>query len=683
MVVLNTRSRDILLILLRSSEPLGSKVIAQQLAITPRMVRYNIDTITKWLAKRGGKLVTKPNYGLFVEAENGLKQELIHEIENLSGYPLKLSSDERWRIISLKLLLTDGPISASRIMDQLHISRTTLFKDIDRVESWMEIHGVDLSRKPGEGFKINTEQIIRRVAIEEYLLENVGEMTLLDLCSGSDKTLRINLKGRVGLLRALQTFIDELDLCSAEKMVRACEADIGCKYTDSAYLSLVLQLAIMVWENQRGLVISIGKGQLEKLQSYPEYQVAEQLSQQLKSLSGIVFSNVEIAYFCMQLLGAQTRWTVANIVGNCEPLQITPEIEQLVEKILSTAATYLHPGLKTDPQLALALALHLKPILFRLEFDLPIRNPLLDEARKSYPYAYKVAKKCVTVIEDKLPRRVPEAEVGKIAMHLAAAMERMRPNSDKRRKVAVVCGEGISTAWLVVSRLQVEVPEIEVIEIMSLLEVSRKKTFQGELDGLISTVPLNLHGIPTVVISPMLTDEDKVHIREVFYTKGATEVVTETRSLLSGPSLQELISEETIGVKLSAREWQEVVHLAGNLLVRSGAIQQEYIHAMVDIIEQQGPYMVVLPGVVLLHAKPEYGVNRMGISLVTLKSPVEFGHPINDPVEIAIVLSTVGGQLHLNALLKLVDILQKKTCREKIMAAKQARKIISIINTEG
>ena len=54
--------------------------------------------------------------------------------------------------------------------------------------------------------------------------------------------------------------------------------------------------------------------------------------------------------------------------------------------------------------------------------------------------------------------------------------------------------------------------------------------------------------------------------------------------------------------------------------------------------------MVVMPGVVLLHAKPDYGVNRLGISLSTLKTPVEFGHDKNDPVDIVVVvLSSVGG----------------------------------------
>ena len=38
----------------RSEEPLGSHMIARQLAITPRMVRYNIDSITSWVNKRGG-----------------------------------------------------------------------------------------------------------------------------------------------------------------------------------------------------------------------------------------------------------------------------------------------------------------------------------------------------------------------------------------------------------------------------------------------------------------------------------------------------------------------------------------------------------------------------------------------------------------------------------------------------
>ena len=68
----------------------------------------------------------------------------------------------------------------------------------------------------------------------------------------------MQLKGRGwDYCKRCKLSFDELDLCAAENMIRKCESDIGCKYTDSAYLSLVLQLAIMVWETKHGRQISL------------------------------------------------------------------------------------------------------------------------------------------------------------------------------------------------------------------------------------------------------------------------------------------------------------------------------------------------------------------------------------------------------------------------------------------
>jgi len=45
----------------------------------------------------------------------------------------------------------------------------------------------------------------------------------------------------------------------------------------------------------------------------------------------------------------------------------------------------------------------------------------------------------------KISRIIPEEEIGKISMHLAAAVERLRIDAKIKKKVVVICGEGIST----------------------------------------------------------------------------------------------------------------------------------------------------------------------------------------------------------------------------------------------
>jgi len=121
--------------------------------------------------------------------------------------------------------------------------------------------------------------------------------------------------------------------------------------------------------------------------------------------------------------------------------------------------------------------------------------------------------------------------------------------------------------------------------------------------------------------------------------------------------LCELLTPETIRVHVQAQDWEEVVEVTGELLLNTGAIDPTYIDAMRETIEKLGAYVVIAPGVALLHSRPEEGVNRICMSLVILDPPVEFGHPDNDPVDLAFAFGGVDESSHMDALQQLAETL--------------------------
>lgn len=71
------------------------------------------------------------------------------------------------------------------------------------------------------------------------------------------------------------------------------------------------------------------------------------------------------------------------------------------------------------------------------------------------------------------------------------------------------------------------------------------------------------------------------------------------------------------------------------------------------------------------------------MSIITLKNPIVFGHPSNDPVRLVIGLSAVDSQTHLKALSELVDILEKEECVNSILAANSSKEVMEIIKRGG
>jgi PTS system ascorbate-specific IIA component len=74
-----------------------------------------------------------------------------------------------------------------------------------------------------------------------------------------------------------------------------------------------------------------------------------------------------------------------------------------------------------------------------------------------------------------------------------------------------------------------------------------------------------------------------------------------------------------------AEDFREAILAAGDLLVACGIAEPEYSQAMVRVVEELGPYIVMIDGVALAHAAPTDGVIRNGLSVVQLATPVDFG----------------------------------------------------------
>lgn len=97
-------------------------------------------------------------------------------------------------------------------------------------------------------------------------------------------------------------------------------------------------------------------------------------------------------------------------------------------------------------------------------------------------------------------------------------------------------------------------------------------------------------------------------------------------------------------------DWREAVRQAASALVDLGAANDEYPDACVAMVEQHGPYIVLAPGLALVHARPEDGGLAVGIAVTRLANPVEFGHPDNDPVNLLLAFCTPDAQAHIDSL---------------------------------
>lgn len=143
--------------------------------------------------------------------------------------------------------------------------------------------------------------------------------------------------------------------------------------------------------------------------------------------------------------------------------------------------------------------------------------------------------------------------------------------------------------------------------------------------------------------------------------------------------LLDILSQNRIATNVKAKEWRSVIKKTGELLLRDNLIEDRYIDAMIKSIEVNGPYVVVAKGLAILHARPEDGVKDIGMSLVILDSPVEFGSEDNDPVKIAFAFCTVDKNKHLQALSELMPVLMKDNAVNEIFDKNTSLEVFNYI----
>lgn len=144
--------------------------------------------------------------------------------------------------------------------------------------------------------------------------------------------------------------------------------------------------------------------------------------------------------------------------------------------------------------------------------------------------------------------------------------------------------------------------------------------------------------------------------------------------------LPTLIRGQSICVKFKAEDWKEVVDKAGQLLLDTQKIEPRYIDAMKVIIEDNGAYMVLIPGFVLLHARPEDGAKEECIAIVTLAPPVYFGHPKNDPVDLVFAFAASESKSHIQMIKEIAALLQDEPRLDLIREAMTIEAVMDALN---
>jgi PTS system ascorbate-specific IIA component len=146
--------------------------------------------------------------------------------------------------------------------------------------------------------------------------------------------------------------------------------------------------------------------------------------------------------------------------------------------------------------------------------------------------------------------------------------------------------------------------------------------------------------------------------------------------------IERFLTAETIQLQINARNRDEAVELAAGPLVGHGKIKPEYVAQIKQALVEFGPYMVILPGIALVHASPGENVIEECMSFASFAEPVVFGHRKNDPVRVVFTIASPCKEKHFDSLHSLSKLLDKPGFQEMLFTTCDLQEMLGQIQLE-
>lgn len=691
------RTQRIFARFLKVSAPLTVEDLSKEFRVSERTLRNEVVRINEYLVEHQYPAITTARGTgmtlLLPEQETRMLLERIEETRAKDYY----RPDERFLFLLLDIADTSRVTLLYEMEEKLQVSKSTLDEDMRKLRHYLRPYGIAVVSLTKQGIVLQgDERSIRSMLFEA--INNQVDVEQLTQGKSSDVITQFALHY---LDRDMLQILDRL----YDERLKKADAETNHVYRNQ----IILFTAVWVRRVREGNTVSESTKTRAEIKEGPVRNFADEICAELSlfpSLHEIKYMTFSIESFKPKDMNSSFDWVAAQL--------LTIQLIEHVEKVTGI------PFSQEEEDLYEGLYRHITGLLSRAQNNLQAFNPLKDTIKESYGAMYQAVACFGKQIEAYTQTGLSEDEIGFLTVYFSTSASRMHEEEQDVYQAVVVCNHGISTGKLLAANLKRQF-NIEIVAVLSTYELSFIDKL--DVDLIFTSIPIEYPKKPILLLNPILMESDKKevsaflaehnnHRRKISNKLDATRLMQDVLSLIvdSGgsvtpdsyqkventfkqhqlkintrelqPMLQDVLTDTNILLNQEGADWREAITKVAEPLLDSGVIEQRYINAMIKSVEEFGAYIVVGKHLALAHARPEDGVNELGISVMTLKEPVNFGHPDNDPVKIVFCLAAINSHSHIKIMKSLVELIDDNEKLEKLFAAQDVATFNEVLHGE-
>lgn len=616
---LTKRQNAILELLLRRPDDATLGQIASNLGISARTVHREIARLAVPLRREHQLILSgRSGHGLTVVGSPESLASCLAELGR--NAPGNLDPEDRRRMLALLLLDATDALKTFALTCEMDMSTAAVRRDLDVLRPWFGLYGLELTSRKGLGVRLEGAESSRRQALCSIIMEHYGEAGLLGLIRDDGVTVASDELDSL----ALRLFPPE-PFREAERVLSGLPKGSLPALAPRDYLGLVVHLGVASLRCRSGRRLEHDTLDAFHEGSRPVAEfdittVAQNVVDGMTRIGALPGDAAELSAVRRFLRGAKPE----RISDGAPDAEIGSMAEALA--LIDDCGHALGRDFSRDRLLRDGLAAHCGPALYRIRNRFPIRNPMLGQIMSEYSTLFSIIRSSCARVFPEL--EIPDDEIGYLVLHFGSTIARQTAGS-KRFRALVVCSAGIGSARMLASRIQTELPEVEIVANLSWFDV--KAVSRDSWDILVSTIPLPIEQDDYVLVDPLLSPQGLAALRSHLAARRSRMEATGSTSSASrdNGTLEELRTRgrqlravidvlERITVYPEAdcgEDWNGFLSAAVERCVRSG-LADDKARVLGDLRERSRDFGILLPSsrVLFLHARSE-GVSVPSLSL--------------------------------------------------------------------
>lgn len=337
------------------------------------------------VASKGSQLIIKDYTAFQVNIQ---QKEIISES----------NQSDRVRKLCVLLLNQKRPINRQKILDQLFIASSTLNMDLKEADKLLSNYQLSVERKRNSGIFISGNEYDKRKC-----LLKLGH---LDIHQGQSN------------METEESFRQEIEMVLVSVLLKH-----HFHISETLFQNLIVHIEMAIKRMKSGFYIGSDEfGGITDFDS--EMEVSTEIFQRLAERSYFKVSQEEILNLAIYIKGKSDY-------ENDD--YISEEVNTFILHALKEINEKFDIDFRQEIDLRISLALHLMPLLTRIEYNIQNENKLLDQIKQSFPLGFDIAAYMCMLLQNTIDKKIEEGEIAYLAIYFNQYLAKYNDISGKKR----------------------------------------------------------------------------------------------------------------------------------------------------------------------------------------------------------------------------------------------------------